>query len=89
MIPIHAREPLVKVFHHEGQHMEAILQGLNTEDLARGYVAVVLNSNFARTLPSHDLSEDKPQALAPYLSYGETLRLVAAKLRSSWSRLTG
>ena len=88
-IPIHPREPLVKVFHHEGQHIEAILQGLDVEDLARGYVAVVINSNFARTLPSGVLADDKPEALAPYLSYGETLRLVAAKLRNSWSRLTG
>jgi len=87
-IAIHAREPLVKVFHHEGQHIEAILQGLDVEDLARGYVAVVLNSNFARTLPSHVLADDKPEALAPYLSYGQTLRLVTAKLRNSWRRLT-
>lgn len=94
VIPIHAREPLVKVFHHEGHHMEIMLRGVELSDLARGYLALVVNSNFARTLVhgpgSHvSIDADKPSGLAPYLSYSEVARLIRAKMASSWGRVTG
>lgn len=85
-IPIHAREPLVKVFHHEGQHLEYILRGITVEDMSRGYVAAVVNSNYARDLGLLSLDADKPQALAPYLSYSELARLVLTKVRASLRR---
>ena len=89
-IPIHAREPLVKVFHHEGHHIEAILRGVSLSDLARGYVALVVNSNFDRTLQGATGARPtltKPDSLSPYLSYQEVARLFAAKLRASFRRL--
>ena len=94
VIPIHAREPLVKVFHHEGQHLEYMLRGIALPDVGRGYVALVVNSNFARTLADggelpKSIDMDKPAGLAPYLSYSEVGRLVGNKLSSSWRRLTG
>lgn len=85
-IPIHQREPLVKVFHHEGQHLEHILRGTTEADLARGYLAVVVNSNFSRDVRPADVDAGKPDALAPYLSYGETAQLVAAKARGTFRR---
>lgn len=93
-IPIHAREPLVKVFHHEGQHIEYMLRGIELSDVARGYLALVINSNFARTLAdgagsSTSIDADKPSGLAPYLSYSEVARLVGSKLTSSWRRVRG
>jgi hypothetical protein len=89
VIPIHQREPLVKVFHDEDQHLAAILMGVTAADLARGYLAVVVNSNFSRDLGLVSAHEGKPESLAPYLSYSEVSRLIAAKARNSWSRLTG
>ena len=79
-IPIHPREPLVKVFHHEGHHMESVLRGVTVEDLARGYLAVVVNSNFSRDLGI--ISTDEPQAatIARYLSYSDLLRALRAKV---------
>jgi len=94
VIPIHAREPLVKVFHHDGQHMEYLLRGIELSDVARGYLALVVNSNFARTLADGagghtSIDADKPAGLAPYLSYSEVARLIGSKLKSSWRRVTG
>lgn len=87
-IAVHAREPLVKVFHHEGQHLEYILRGITTEDMSRGYLAAVINSNYARDLGLLALDEAKPEALAPYLSYPEVGRLFMSKIRRSLRRHT-
>lgn len=56
VIPIHVREPLVKVFHNSGQHLEHAIRGITSTDLARGYLAVVVNSNFTTT--SRQLAAD-------------------------------
>ncbi len=88
-IPIHAREPLVKVFHNEDQHLAAILTGITDADIARGYLAVVVNSNYSRDLGLVATSDDKPTALAPHLSYGEVGRLAAAKARDTLRRRFG
>ena len=87
VIPIHQREPLVKVFHHEGQHLEYILRGIDADDIARGYLALVVNSNYSRDLGLVSVDESKPQALGQYLSYGEVGTLIAAKIRTSLGRL--
>ena len=89
VIPIHQREPLVKVFHHEDQHIAAISRGITMEDLARGYLAVVVNANFARELATAREPRTKAEALVPYLSYAETLELVRAKLADSFRRRFG
>lgn len=49
---IRFREPLVKVFHHPGQYLEAHVRGLTITDLARSYIALVVNSNFSRNWAS-------------------------------------
>lgn len=85
-IPIHVREPLVKVFHDEDEHLAAILMGITETDIARGYLGVVVNSNYSRDLGLLPVREGKPESLAPYLSYGEVWRLLAAKARDTWRR---
>ena len=86
VIPIHAREPWVKVFHHEGNHFEAILRQVRVADLARAYIAVVVNSNYSRDMGLLDLRTSKPAALAPYLSYRELGQLLRAKISDTWRR---
>ena len=88
-IPIHQREPLVKVYHDEDQHVAAILSGVTDVDLSRGYLGVVVNSNFSRDLGLVSTASDKPAALAPYLSYSELARLATAKAKDSWRRRRG
>jgi len=89
VIPVHSREPLVKVFHHEGQHFEYILRGITEADIARGFLAVVVNSSYSREIGPIPVGTPKPQALAPYLSYGEAAKLLQAKLGDTWRRRTG
>lgn len=89
VIPIHPREPLVKVFHHEGQHIEYLLRGVTSQDIARGYLALVVNSNYSRDLGLVPADESKEAALARYLSYQEVLRLARIKLARSCSRALG
>jgi hypothetical protein len=86
VIPIHQREPMVKVFHHEAQHLEYILRGVTSEDIARGYLAIVINSNYSRDLGVTPIDESKPQSLSHYLSYREVASVLKEKMRSSVSR---
>lgn len=86
-IPIHQREPYVKVFHHEKQHLEYIIRGITNEDIARGYLAIVVNSNFSRDLGLVDTDAPKAELLSHYLSYGEVAQLARAKVRASLKRL--
>jgi Family of unknown function (DUF6492) len=86
VIPIHSREELVKVFHHENQHFEYILRGVTEADMARGYLAVVVNSNYSRGMGVLPADAPKPQALAPYLSYGEVVQLIGAKAADTFRR---
>jgi hypothetical protein len=86
VIEIHPREPLVKVFHHEGQHLEYVLRGITVDDIARGYVALVVNSNYSRDIGMIPLGADKPEVLSHYLSYGEVGRLLSAKARDTLRR---
>ena len=86
VIAIHPREPLVKVFHHEGQHLEYVLRGITVADIARGYVALVVNSNYSRDIGMIPVGADKPEVLSHYLSYGEVGRLLSAKARDTFRR---
>ncbi len=86
VIPIHQREPMVKVFHHEQQHFEYILRGVTSPDIARGYLAVVVNSNYSRDLGLIPIGASKPETLSHYLSYGELGSLVSAKIRETIAR---
>jgi len=88
-IEIHAREPFVKVFHHEGQHLEYIMRGISVDDMARGYLAVVVNSNYSRDLGVMSASSSKPESLSHYLSYGEVGRLLTAKVKDTYRRRLG
>jgi hypothetical protein len=88
VIPIHQREPLVKVFHHEAQHLEYILRGITPDDIARGFLALVINSNYARDLGVTPIHESKPDSLSHYLSYGEVAAILKQKVKGSLSRFS-
>ena len=86
VIPIHQREPFVKVFHNEDQHIDAIARGITMDDLARSYLAVVINSNFSRDVGMISPHASKPEAIAPYLSYGELGSVTVNKVRDTFRR---
>ena len=88
-IDIHACEPWIKVFHHEGHHLEYLMRGITTEDIARGYLGIVVNSSYSRDLGVMSASESKPESLARYLSYGELAGVLTAKLKDTTRRRFG
>jgi len=47
-IPIEFREHIVKYFHHKNHHLEYLQRGVTLQDIARGYIGIVVNSNFSR-----------------------------------------
>lgn len=89
VIPIHAIEPLVKVFHNEDQHVASLLLGESIEDFARAYVAIVVNSNFSRDVGLVEVDGSRSESLAPYFSYGQVADLLGVKLRDTLRRRLG
>lgn len=87
-IPIHVREPIVKTYHNAGQHLEDVLKGVGTEDLARGYVAAVVNSNYSRGIGQIGADQSKPESLAYYLTYSDLLRVLGVKVKRALRRLS-
>jgi len=88
-IVIHQREPWIKVFHHEGHHLEYLMRGITTQDIARGYLGIVVNSNYSRDLGVMSASASKPESLARYLSYGELAGILATKIKDTTRRRLG
>lgn len=65
-IPIMFREPLVKVLHNEEQLMEIAFKGQTLRDLSRGYLALVINSNFTGGLGRIGVHEPRSLTIARY-----------------------
>lgn len=81
-IPIHVREPNIKTFHNATQHLAYVLRGVTSADLARGYVAVVVNSNYSRGDGVVTFGEAPHLALASYASAKELLLAMWFRIRS-------
>ena len=47
-IPILFREPLFKVIYSKNQHLDYIRRGVTLSDISRGYLGIVMNSNYSR-----------------------------------------
>jgi hypothetical protein len=78
-IPIEFREPLVKVFHHEEQELEYALRGVTNDDIARGYVALVVNSNYMRSSEGQTPSNSLESTLARYVPFKALVQASAMK----------
>jgi hypothetical protein len=63
------REPIVLMLHQPHQHLEYSLKGVKLEDIARGYVAVLVNSGFAQGDGVIDFEEPLPRTLSRYVKY--------------------
>lgn len=80
-IPIHVREPNIKTFHNATQHLAYVLQGKTRDDVKRGYVAVVVNSNYSRGDGVIGVDEPPHLALASYLTTREILKALWCRAR--------
>jgi len=63
------REPIVLMLQQPHQHLEYSLKGITEKDLARGYVAVLMNSSFAQDNGVIDFQEPISDTLSQYISY--------------------
>ena len=88
VIVIHPREPWIKVFHNKSQHMEYLLRGIELSDIARGYLGVVVNSNYSRGLGVVNADSSQSDSIATYLSYPQLAATFVSKAKSTWSRKT-
>lgn len=92
VIPIHHREPLVKTFHHEGQELEYSLRHVKRGDIARGFLGVVVNSNYADAFTeSHEAqaSGSVEETLARYVSPATLARAIGLQAKESARRWLG
>jgi len=80
-IEIFAREPIVKTFHNSTQHLDYLMREVSNEDLARGYVAVVVNSNYSRGEGVLSVSTSPKQLLASYVSFPNLFRAFLRRFR--------
>jgi hypothetical protein len=83
------REPLVKMFHHEGQHLEYAMRGITTDDIARGYLGVVVNSNFAKSWGDARADEDPAVTIARYVDWATLMEAVRVKAGQAARRRFG
>jgi hypothetical protein len=83
-IPIYAREPLIKVLHSADDHLRYAITGTTLADVSRGYLGIVVNSNFARTWGT-DVAADEDSAvtISRYLSWSLIMRAVRIKARAA------
>ena len=83
VIHIVAREPLIKTFHNKVQELEYAISGVTITDIARGYLGVVANSNYADAYGSGAVGDPPSKKLARYTS-PDVLRKAIA-LQSIWA----
>jgi len=88
VIPIELREPYFKVVHSPEQHAELAIRGVSMSDIARGYLGVVINSNFAKSFDDLTHESSRSQTLATYLTWSELAATAGAKIRRSLTSLT-
>jgi hypothetical protein len=83
-IPIKIREPLIKVLHSAEQHVHYAMANVTLDDVARGYLGIVVNSNFARTWDMDVHAEEDPATtIARYLPWSTLLDSITVKTRSA------
>lgn len=80
VIPIILREPIVKMLHHDGQHLEYAARGTTLADVARGYVGLVINSSFARVWPDITPNEPSSATLSRYVPASVLASALARKV---------
>jgi hypothetical protein len=85
-IPIVMREPIIKTFHDPVQHLDYVLRGITADDIARGYVAVVVNSNYSRGEGVMSVSGTPETALAAYVGVPDLARALGHR---AWLALRG
>lgn len=89
VIDVHPREPWIKVFHNQSQHMEYLVRGITLADITRGYLGVVVNSNYSRGLGVVNADSTQAESFATYMSYTQLAKALSHKVQSTLGRRLG
>jgi len=81
VIPIELREPYFKVIHSAKQHADMLIEGVTLNDVARGYLGIIVNSNFAKAWNNVHHQTSRADALSGYLSWSMLASIAGAKVR--------
>ena len=81
-IEIHIREPLFKYLHHKNQHLDLILKNITIDDISRGYLGLVVNSNYSRFMGVVNYDEDKYKIIANYFEVGVIFNALLYKFKN-------
>jgi hypothetical protein len=84
VIPRITREPIFEMLHMQHHHLSYALKGIEMNDLARGYVGVVVNSGYSREQGVLDFDTDFVDTLAQNVGYKQ---LTAALVEKSLQRM--
>jgi hypothetical protein len=84
VIPRVTREPVFETIHMQHQHLGYVLKRVGIQDLARGYVGVVVNSGHSREQGVLDFETDFVDTLSQNLGYGQ---IVSAILEKTFQRM--
>jgi hypothetical protein len=87
VIDIHPREPWIKVFHNESQHLEYLMRDISVSDIARGYLGVVVNSNYSRDIGIVGAASPKLVNFSHYMTSREILGIARLKLARAVSSI--
>jgi hypothetical protein len=88
-IEIHYREPYFKCFHNQRQHLAYLSQGITRSDIARGYLGIIVNSNYSRDFGLVDYEQLELYELPLndlYFESKKIIRLWFKKLRKMFSK---
>ena len=81
------REPIFETIHMDHHHFSYALKGVGIEDLARGYVGVVVNSGHTRDQGVLDFEIDFVETLARTISYVELISALYEKALTRMPRI--
>lgn len=74
------REPIVLMLHQSHQYLEYSLKGTTEPDLARGYIAVLINSGFSRSSGVGQLNAPLETVLGSYVDYRDLMGAIFERL---------
>ena len=79
VIPRVTREPIFEMLHMQHHHLSYALKGIQIDDLARGYVGVVVNSGYSRDQGVIDFDSDFVDTLAQNVGYKQLFASIIEK----------
>jgi hypothetical protein len=79
-IDIIIREPLFKTFHHKNQHLEYVLRKVSLNDIKRGYLGIVVNSNYSRFMGVVSFEEENFKIISNYFKFNDIIKALFFKI---------